>query len=575
MWQYFEPTPRLLPNNWVQSSQYYNNFFVRPGGSYAIHELSLQDLYTESLIFRNKWSASNSDYDVVKYRGTTWTFKQHNSWAYMVHWEEAIIDYIAEELFLHPSIMYTMPRTRIVLPREQTGKRTKQVRVFIKPPVRYEDRWLFQRDLTNEAIMKFYVTLINTWDYWGFNDSSDWWVTFQYYVKYQSADLNWVGGDKGKAEPIRYRALFDYGRGLTMKNGLYVIYDNYESLPHPLINKPDNETNGWLNYSELSWALQQRISSSVGQKGMTQAWLSTTFKDHMVPWSEGLPLWLSLYALDPLRYPPQRDNTYMILLCTYNSNGGVPVILWLRHVGQYPVLNQKIWDWCPDNKRIIREGPFVPHNPGYNISLLATYSAKFTFGGDILSEGDPLTNPLLQPPGGSSRTIGSGLHSKGADPRNTDYAHYPFDYDSGGLVRSSALTRVSEIPPELQIGPPGCRRRRETVSGPVGSKRPRLDLDSSEDSYSSAQEEGPARSEGSGSEGEEDQETEEDRARERRALQSLQRKQRRIQQYLRKLRERLRATPPPIVHLPQQVLAPEAVGLKHQVLRLMHKNEYE
>lgn len=115
---------------------------LRSGG-WTIHELSLENFYSEHLLYRNTWSGSNCGFDLARYHGTKLTLFPAYTSDYIVFWDVDYQDAAEFQSLLtkcHPALLLGRPNTRVVLSKSTTGK-YKPRQIYLPPPARYKNEW--------------------------------------------------------------------------------------------------------------------------------------------------------------------------------------------------------------------------------------------------------------------------------------------------------------------------------------------------------------------------------------------------------------------------------------------------
>uniref|UniRef100_A0AAU7SSJ1 Capsid protein n=1 Tax=Alphatorquevirus homin21 TaxID=3048423 RepID=A0AAU7SSJ1_9VIRU len=134
---------------------------LRPyGGSFSTTTWSLKVLFDEHLKFRNKWTYPNTELDLARYRGATFTFYRDPKVDYIVVYNTVppfkLNKYSCP--MLHPGMMMQYKK-KILIPSYQTKpKGSAKVRLRIKPPVLFEDKWYTQQDLCPVNLLSLAVS---------------------------------------------------------------------------------------------------------------------------------------------------------------------------------------------------------------------------------------------------------------------------------------------------------------------------------------------------------------------------------------------------------------------------------
>lgn len=139
-----------------KGSQASPDFFA--GGGVTSITFGLGQLYSESKLFRNRWSHSNDGYDLCRYRGTRLIFYPMLSQTYIVSWDP---DYRSfqwgEQGIQHPMIMLQQPYHKIVWSKlYRPGGKAK--RIFIKPPAVMKSEWYWMSDMAEFGLFQMYIS---------------------------------------------------------------------------------------------------------------------------------------------------------------------------------------------------------------------------------------------------------------------------------------------------------------------------------------------------------------------------------------------------------------------------------
>lgn len=129
-------------------------FYVYPGG-YGYGVFTLDAMYKEHLVKRNRWSRSNAGFDLGRYIGTTLTLVPHPVFDYIFYYDPEYGNTLEFKKLLHPAIMITHPKSILVLSNKRGGSRRKWPKVWIPRPAIYGDGWEFQKDLAQQGLFAF------------------------------------------------------------------------------------------------------------------------------------------------------------------------------------------------------------------------------------------------------------------------------------------------------------------------------------------------------------------------------------------------------------------------------------
>ena len=126
------------------------------GGGHSTMRFSLFILYEEHLRHMNNWSKSNDNLELTRYLGARLKIYRHPDTDYIVIYNRRspLGGNILTAPSLHPGNAI-LARHKILVPSLQTRpKGKKTIRVKIRPPTLFVDKWYFQKDICD-------VTLLN------------------------------------------------------------------------------------------------------------------------------------------------------------------------------------------------------------------------------------------------------------------------------------------------------------------------------------------------------------------------------------------------------------------------------
>nr|USL90763.1 MAG: ORF1 [Torque teno virus] len=138
------------------------------GGNFTNMTFSLEAIYEQFLYHRNRWSASNHDLELCRYKGTTLKLYRHPDVDYIVTYSRTGPFEISHMTYLstHPLLML-LNKHHIVVPSLKTKPRgRKAIKVRIRPPKLMNNKWYFTRDFCNIGLFQLWATgleLRNPW----------------------------------------------------------------------------------------------------------------------------------------------------------------------------------------------------------------------------------------------------------------------------------------------------------------------------------------------------------------------------------------------------------------------------
>nr|UNY67694.1 ORF1 [Epsilontorquevirus sp.] len=133
------------------------------GGSMNLLQHTLWFLYNDNRLGKNRWTRSNSGFDLCRYHGTTFWFTRHPYISYIVMICRTGHFYLELDTYknLHPEKMLHA-RKKIVIYSQQLRPRGKMTfKVHIPPPQLLNSQWYFQRDFCKKPL---FTMLISAFD---------------------------------------------------------------------------------------------------------------------------------------------------------------------------------------------------------------------------------------------------------------------------------------------------------------------------------------------------------------------------------------------------------------------------
>lgn len=133
---------------------------IRCGG-WSVWVFSLEGLYMEHQLWKNRWSSSNCGFDLVLYFGTRLTFIPHLHRDYLIFVET---DYRSSEHFfkqyLHPAVILTHPNSRIIWSYKRK-RYYKLPHIWVPRPSMWYDGWQDMRQVCRQGMFYLYVCFID------------------------------------------------------------------------------------------------------------------------------------------------------------------------------------------------------------------------------------------------------------------------------------------------------------------------------------------------------------------------------------------------------------------------------
>nr|UGV45107.1 MAG: ORF1 [Torque teno virus] len=119
------------------------------GGGFSTMQFTLQSLFEEYTKHHNTWSRSNQDLELVRYRGCRFKLYRHDNCDFIFTYNRKppFTDSQLTGASLHPGILMTQRKKKIVTSYKTHPKGRATKTVSIRPPTLFTDKWYFQKDL--------------------------------------------------------------------------------------------------------------------------------------------------------------------------------------------------------------------------------------------------------------------------------------------------------------------------------------------------------------------------------------------------------------------------------------------
>nr|UGV35362.1 MAG: ORF1 [TTV-like mini virus]UGV36744.1 MAG: ORF1 [TTV-like mini virus]UGV37081.1 MAG: ORF1 [TTV-like mini virus]UGV37169.1 MAG: ORF1 [TTV-like mini virus]UGV37522.1 MAG: ORF1 [TTV-like mini virus] len=160
----FQCGPNRISNEWTQYMNSYTHELAEGGGGWSLIKFSLESLYEQFELLRNKWSASNILLPLVRYRGCKLTMYRLPDIDYIVHYNTCLpmLDTVYQHTNAQPNnIMFYSKK--IVIPSYKTNPQKKRhyITKRIRPPQQFQNKWYFQQDLNKQPLLLLTTTPID------------------------------------------------------------------------------------------------------------------------------------------------------------------------------------------------------------------------------------------------------------------------------------------------------------------------------------------------------------------------------------------------------------------------------
>nr|UNY67698.1 ORF1 [Epsilontorquevirus sp.] len=136
------------------------------GGAMNLLQHTLWFLYNDQLLGKNRWSRSNSGYDLCKYHGTKFWFHRHESISYVVVLDRQGHFMLDTETYqnLHPEVMFHAKKRILVLSKRLKPHGKQSVKIWMPPPQLMKTQWYFQADFCKIPLFTMLISAIDITD---------------------------------------------------------------------------------------------------------------------------------------------------------------------------------------------------------------------------------------------------------------------------------------------------------------------------------------------------------------------------------------------------------------------------
>lgn len=151
----FQCGPHRLHREWTNYINSYYPAHNEGGGGWSQLKFSLESLFEQRELLRNKWTQSNVYLPLVRYTGCKFTFYRTNNVDYIVNYSICLpmLDTLYQHTNAQPNNMLLYPQ-KIVVPSWHTKPRGKMyIKKKIRPPEQFMNKWYFQSDLNKQPLL--------------------------------------------------------------------------------------------------------------------------------------------------------------------------------------------------------------------------------------------------------------------------------------------------------------------------------------------------------------------------------------------------------------------------------------
>ncbi|BAA93583.1 unnamed protein product [Torque teno virus 29] len=238
------------------------------GGNFTNLTFSLEGIYEQFLYHRNRWSRSNHDLDLARYKGTTLKLYRHHTLDYIVSYNRTGPFQISDMTYLstHPALML-LQKHRIVVPSLLTKPKGKRsIKVRIKPPKLMLNKWYFTKDICSMGLFQLQATACTLYNPWLRDTTKSPVIASRVLKNSIYTNLSNLPEHNGARESIRNKLHPESLTG-SVPNQKGWEY-SYTKLMAPIYYQANrNSTYNWLNYqqnySQTYQAFKQKMNNNL------------------------------------------------------------------------------------------------------------------------------------------------------------------------------------------------------------------------------------------------------------------------------------------------------------------------
>lgn len=156
----FQCGPNRINNEWTQYMNSFTNDRAEGGGGWSQIKFSLESLYEQQQLLRNKWTQSNVLMPLCRYTGCKLKLYRNYDVDYICHYSicTPMLDTVYQHTNAQPNNML-LYRKKILVPCKKNNPRAKPyVKKRIRPPETFQNKWYFQKDLNKQPLLLLTTT---------------------------------------------------------------------------------------------------------------------------------------------------------------------------------------------------------------------------------------------------------------------------------------------------------------------------------------------------------------------------------------------------------------------------------
>nr|UGV37362.1 MAG: ORF1 [TTV-like mini virus] len=151
----FQCGPDRLHHEWTTYMTSYYPEHYQGGGGWSLIKFSLESLFEQRELLRNKWTASNVLMPLCRYTGCKIKFYRNFDVDYICHYSLCypMKDSVYQHTNAQPNNMMYYTK-KIIVPSQKTNPKGKlYIKKKIKPPEQLQNKWYFQADLYKQPLL--------------------------------------------------------------------------------------------------------------------------------------------------------------------------------------------------------------------------------------------------------------------------------------------------------------------------------------------------------------------------------------------------------------------------------------
>lgn len=397
------------------------------GGGFSTLQFTLETLFEEYEKLHNNWSRSNVDLELVRYLGAEFKLYRGTDvdFIFTYNRKPPFTDSQITGASLHPGVLMTKKRKRILPSFKTRPKGHTTTRVKIRPPTLFVDKWYFQKDLSTIPLLTVGATTASLRFPFCSPQTDNPCVYFLVLNKFYNTRMS----IQATHLETNYTSLMDQlknkfgtpkGTPITNEERLGTVFNTFKTQEH--IKNPeytqykykDTDTpfeNSFYKKNNSLWGdlvykkdIVDGMKTNAANMYQSRA-LSTYTGSQYLNFKTGM---YSAIFLSDQRLSPDYPGLYMTVIYNPANDKGV---------------GNKVWfDWCTKQDTTWKDTP--ARVPIVDVPLWAAlngysdYCAKYFHHAGVVKEGRlTIISPYTQPPL--------------TDKDNTDMGFIPYDFNFG------------------------------------------------------------------------------------------------------------------------------------------------